>query len=425
MQRWFRCTNLVLALLCAMYFITYIVRQSVSTAMLDIRPEFGLSNTQALFIFSVFGYPYLLFQIIGGMTADRFGPRKTLFVSGLVWAGATLVTGLATGFYTLVLARVVMGFGVGATLPTATRAMQHWVETRKRGFAQGITHAFSRLGNALTPVMTVALMVAFTWRGSFVVIGVIGFAWVAVWWWYFRDDPTEHEAITQEELAILPLAPKGPRPVIPWGPLIRRMWPVTLTYFCYGWCLWLYLSYLPVFFKDTFAVSNSKAALFSTIVYFIGAIGNTAGGIISDRILRRTRNVRFSRISVTAIGFTGALIWLIPIIYVHDMTIVAICLAGGFFCAESVIGPMWAIPMDIAPKYSGTASGLMNSGSALAAILSPLIAGLVTDYTGDKQLPFVLTIGVLMVGALGSFLMHPERQFTEDALPVGTPAPAE
>src|ERR1700693_4055673 len=101
MQRVFRCTNVVLILLCAMYFISYIVRQSVSTAMLDIRPEFGLSNTEALFIFSVFGYPYLLFQIIGGWTADRFGPRRTLFVSGLVWAGATMLTSLANGFVTL------------------------------------------------------------------------------------------------------------------------------------------------------------------------------------------------------------------------------------------------------------------------------------------------------------------------------------
>ena len=73
---------------------------------------------------------------------------------------------------------------------------------------------------------------------------------------------------------------------------------------------------------------------------------------------------------------------------------------------------MWAIPMDIAPKYSGTASGLMNSGSALAAILSPVVAGAVTDWTGDPQLPFVIAIGVLMLGALSSFLMHPERQFT-------------
>jgi nitrate/nitrite transporter NarK len=305
--------------------------------------------------------------------------------------------------------------------------MQHWVESRKRGFAQGVTHSFSRLGNALTPVATVALMVAFTWRGAFVVTGLIGFIWVIVWFWYFRDDPKEHPSVTQEELALLPLAPKGPRPAVPWGPLIARMWPVTLTYFCYGWCLWLYLSYLPSFFKDTFSLSNSDAALFSTVVYFIGAIGNTAGGMISDRLLHKTGNVRFSRICVTVIGFTGALLWLIPVIYVRDIYVVAICLAGGFFFAESVIGPMWAIPMDIAPKYSGTASGLMNSGSALAAILSPVVAGFVTDLSGDKQLPFMLAIGVLMLGALSSFLMHPEKQFTEE-LPSGAApkaAPAE
>ena len=433
MQRMFKATNVVLILLCAMYFISYIVRQSVSTAMLDIRKEFDLSTTQALFVFSVFGYPYLLFQLVGGMTADKFGPKKTLFVSGLIWAGATVMTGFATGFVSLVLWRVLMGFGVGATLPTATRAMQHWVETRKRGFAQGITHSLSRVGNALTPVLTVGIMGLAAiyglsgWRWSFYVIGLAGFVWVIVWWWYFCDDPKEHRDISQAELDRLPHAPKGPRPVIPWGPLIARMWPVTLTYFCYGWCLWLYLSYLPVFFKDTFSLSNSDAALFSTIVYFIGAIGNTAGGMISDRLLHKTGNVRFARICVAVVGFTGALLWLVPIIYVRDITVVAICLAGGFFFAESVIGPMWAIPMDIAPKFSGTASGLMNAGSALAAILSPVVAGYVTDLSGDKQLPFMLAIGVLMLGAITSFLMHPEKQFTEE-LPSGTaakPAPAE
>ena len=69
--------------------------------------------------------------------------------------------------------------------------------------------------------------------------------------------------------------------------------------------------------------------------------------------------------------------------------------------------------MDIAPKYSGTASGLMNSGSALAAILSPVVAGAVTDWTGDPRLPFMIAIGVLLLGALSAFLMHPERQFEE------------
>ena len=152
----FPATTKVLWLICAMYFISYIVRQNISTAIIEIRPAFHLSNTQAGLIFSAFGYPYLLFQIIGGVTADRFGPRKTLFVSGLVWAGATVLTSFAWDFTSLFVSRILMGFGVGATLPTATRAMQHWVESRKRGFAQGITHAFSRLGNALTPGLIVA-----------------------------------------------------------------------------------------------------------------------------------------------------------------------------------------------------------------------------------------------------------------------------
>jgi MFS family permease len=424
MQRYFKATNVVLILLCAMYFITYIVRQNVSTAIIEIRPEFKLTNTQAGLIFSAFGYPYLLFQIIGGQAADRFGPRMTLFVSGIVWAGATILTSVAWDFYSLFFARVIMGFGVGCTLPTATRAMQYWVEQRKRGFAQGITHAFSRLGNALTPGLIVGLMAVVTWRGSFVVVGLAGFIWVAVWYWYFRDQPKDHAAITEAELAILPRPHKGPRPSIPWGPLVARIWPVTLTYFCYGWTLWLYLSFLLIFFKDKFGLSNGDTALFATVVYTIGAIGNTVGGIVSDKVLHNTSNVRFARIGTAVFGFVGALIVLLPILYAQDKFLVAACLSAGFFFSEMVIGPMWAIPMDIAPKYSGTASGLMNSGSALAAILSPLVAGYVTDVTGDPQLPFVIAIGILFLGALSALLMHPERQFSEDPMPARAPRPA-
>ena len=410
----FPATTKVLWLVCAMYFISYIVRQNISTAIIAIRPEFGLTNTQAGLIFSAFGYPYLLFQIIGGVTADRFGPRRTLFVSGLVWAGATVLTSFAWDFYSLFASRILMGFGVGATLPTATRAMQFWVESRKRGFAQGITHAFSRLGNALTPALIVWLMALVTWRGSFVVIGLAGFVWVAVWIWYFRDDPREHSAVTPEELAVLPpQRAKGPAPAVPWGPLISRMWPVTLTYFCYGWCLWLYLSFLLIFFKDKFGLSTNETAMFATIVYTIGAIGNTIGGVVSDRVLHKSANVRHARIGTAVFGFVGALVSLLPILVLEEKIAVAACLSAGFFFAEMVIGPMWAIPMDIAPKFSGTASGLMNSGSALAAILSPVVAGFVTDLTGDPQLPFKIAIGVLMLGAASAFLMHPERQFTE------------
>jgi len=135
--------------------------------------------------------------------------------------------------------------------------------------------------------------------------------------------------------------------------------------------------------------------------------------VISDRILERSGNVRLARLSVTITGFAGALVSLLPILFVHDITVVALCLSAGFFCAELVIGPMWSIPMDIAAKYSGTAAGIMNTGSALAAIVSPLVAGFVIDATGNWYLPFLMSIGLLLLGGFTAFLMHPERPFEE------------
>src|SRR3954464_11525603 len=116
-------THIVLGLLCMMYLITYVDRVNIATAADAIRRELGLSNTALGFLQSAFGYPYLLFQIFGGWVGDRVGPRRTLFVCGLVWASATILTGFAGGFALLFLCRVMVGIGEGATFPVATRAM--------------------------------------------------------------------------------------------------------------------------------------------------------------------------------------------------------------------------------------------------------------------------------------------------------------
>jgi MFS family permease len=79
---------------------------------------------------------------------------------------------------------------------------------------------------------------------------------------------------------------------------------------------------------------------------------------------------------------------------------------------------MWAIPMDIAPRFSGSASGLMNTGSALAAIVSPLVFGYVIDKTGDWTLPFLGSIGLLLIGAMLAFWMKPDEELPGAALTV-------
>ena len=421
-----RATTRVLFLLCAMYFITYIDRVNVSTAASQFGAELGLSHTQIGFVFSAFAYPYLIFQIIGGWVGDRFGPRRTLAVCAVIWAGATVMTGLAGGFTSLILARLLLGLGEGATFPTATRAMSNWMPADKRGLAQGTTHAASRIGNAVAPPLIVWMMVATSWRGAFIITGIISFMWAIVWIWYFCDDPRQHAQITSEETATLSsYSGIKERLPVPWRALLARMAPVTAVYFCYGWVLWLFLGWIPQYFLHNYHMQLGKSALFASGVFFAGVIGDWLGGILTDRLLRKSRRLRLARNVMVGACMLLTLLSLAPIMLMSDISIpmAALCLSFGFFFNEMTIGPMWAVPMDIAPKHAGTASGIMNSGSALAAIISPVVGGWLIDRTGNWNLPFVVSMALMAAGIVLSFTMRPDRAL--DAAPAKTDAAAE
>jgi MFS family permease len=421
----------VLFLLCIMYFITYVDRVNIGTAAPLIRAEFDLSNTQLGLVFSAFAYPYAIFQVIGGLVGDKFGARRTLFVCGLIWAAATILTGFVGGLASLFLARLMLGFGEGATFPVATRAMQNWTPAARRGFAQGITHSFARFGNAVTPP-AVALLIGWTsWRGVFIVLGSISLIWVLTWFWYFRDNPRDHKEVTAADLEKLPAyggAGDGTKRQVPWKRLTLRMLPVSVTYFCYAWTLWLLLNWLPSFFKEGYQLDLKNSAIFASGVFFAGVVGDTVGGVVSDRILQATGNLKLARLSVIIVGMLGAAGCLLAVVLgPKDATAIALFLSGGFFFLELVIGPIWSIPMDIAPQYSGTASGLMNTGSAVAAIVSPLVFGAIVDWTGNWVLPFGVSIGLLLLGVILSFTIHPERKFldTVEGSVAGAPVPAQ
>lgn len=410
----------VLVLLSAMSFLLYVDRVNLSTAAGPIMKELGLSNTQLGLAFSAFGYSYLVFQLVGGYISDRFGSRAVLIICGISWVLTTLGMAFVDGFWQLVAIRFVLGMGEGATLPAAARALTNWTPQGKRGFAQGITHSCSRLGNAVTPPIVTFLMLTFSWRTSFVVLGVLTAIWVLVWFLYFRDDPRRHPGITQEEIAVLPdyrqVSAKGTDSV-PWGPIIRRMAPTMVVYFCYGWTGWLFFTWLPTFFLHGYNLDLKNTALFSSAVFFAGVVGDSAGGIISDRIFERTGNVEAARRNVLMVSQLGAFVFLLPILFTGNLAIIAVCLSAAFFMLELTIGPIWAVPMDVAPRFAGTASGLMNAGSAIAGVISPIVFGFIIDRTGNWTLPFAGSACLLLVGAAATMWIKPQRKLEAPAIP--------
>ena len=415
-MRLFRASNIVLLIICLMYLVTYIDRVNIATAAPLLQKDLNIDATTLGLALSAFAYPYAFFQIAGGWLGDRLGPRWTLIICGTIWSAATVMIGFVEGAMSLIAARFLLGVGEGCAFPTATRALASWLPADQRGFAQGITHAFARFGNAITPPLIALLIGLYTWRGAFYVVGAVSFLWVVLWALYFTNDPRDHSHITADELAKLPPAQIAKaRKDVPWGPLLWRILPVTLTDFCYGWILWLYLNWLPSFFFHEYHLDIKKSAIFASGVFFAGVVGDTVGGILSDWLLRKTGRGSIARTGVIIFGFLGSFACMLPVLYVKDLETIAWCLAGAFFFAELIVAPIWAVPMDIAPEYSGTASGFMNFGFGLAGMISPVVFGIIIDKTGRWDYPFIASLGFLLLGAFLALFMRPDERFEEPA----------
>jgi MFS family permease len=405
--------NIVLALLCAMYFILYVNRVNIATVAPLIKADLALSNTQLGMVFSAFAFPYAIFQLIGGWIGDRWGPRLTLTLCCAVVTLATVLVSAVSGFAALLILRLALGFGEGAAFPTATRAMTSWTPRARWAFAQGIAHSFARIGNAVTPPLIAGLLVWVTWRQSFVIVGLASLVWLCVWAWYFRNDPRTHSGITAADLTTLPPPSGGERPRVPWLRLARRMGPVAVVDFSYGWMLWLFLSWIPGFFYENYHLSLQNSALFSAAVLFAGVVGDAAGGLASDWLLRKTRNLVLARRAVMLVGFLGALVFLIPVILIHHLAVATAGLSLAFFFAELIVGPLWSVPMDIAPRYAASASGIMNFGFGIAGLISPSSFGYLVDRTGSWVFPFIGSVALLLVGALFASRLRPDRPLVE------------
>jgi MFS family permease len=276
------------------------------------------------------------------------------------------------------------------------------ISSGRWGFAQGITHGASRLGNALAPPLIVTILAYTSWRGAFVILGLFSLDWVVFWAWVTRRDALSRVSPSTENV-------DETTPAIPWWRLAKRMAPVRVVDFCYGWTLWVFLTWLPSFFLKSFNLNLSSSAFFTGGVLLGGVAGDLVGGFLSDYIYHRTGSLQAARRNVIIAGMLGAFVFLIPVVLTHDLRVVAICLSLACFSSELVVAPIWAVPMDIAPRYAGAASGLMNFG--FAGIVSPIVFGGLLDLTGGWTAPFCGSIALLLVGASLALFMHPDRPF--------------
>jgi MFS family permease len=407
-----RATRHFLVIVCLMNFVLFVDRVNLAAAAVVIQRDLGLTNIELGLAFAAFNYSYAPFQLVGGWVADRFGARLTLTICGLVWSVTTIATGAVNGLASLFAVRFVLGAGEGATLPAATRALSNWTSRESRGKAIGLTHAAGRLGAGVAAPIVASLILWFSWRFSFVAVGAISACWAVLWWWNFYEDPRQHPAISPAELASLRVSDpagklaSGP---VPWRRLVPRMVPMMVGYFCQGWTSWLYVTWMPSLFAKNYGMDLKRSALFYAVTLLCSMFSEFLGGVVTDFVLRRTGNLRMARSGLIAACWILAVASLVPAILVHNPFVGVTSFTFSLFFLGFAIAPIWTVTMDVAPNCAGSASALMNAAGAIAGIVSPLMFGLILDRTGSWTMPFVVSLGLLLVGACTTYWFRPDR----------------
>jgi sugar phosphate permease len=301
--------------------------------------------------------------------------------------------------------------------------MQLWFPRSERGRIQGTTHFFSRFAVAVTPLVAGSIMLAFGWRAIFYIFGSLGVIWSIVFAWYYRNQPEEHKSVNQAELAqIRGLNPDGNlKPLVttrqpaPWKRILTspNMWYIALGYCCFFFGTNFYLTWYPTYLREHRHLTLQALGIIGSVPLFAGMAGDLVGGSLSDLMFKRTGKARFARSVVAAPGFLLSGIFLIPAAMTESAWTSVLCLATSFFFLEFVIGPAWAVPMDVGGQFSGTVTGVMNMAGALAASFTPLIFGYYFG-KGSWMIPFFITSGVMVFGALiWTFLINPERSVVD------------
>jgi MFS family permease len=383
--------RLTFVLLCIMAFIMYVDRTNMSVAAPVLGKELGFTNTHLGLIFSAFALAYSVFMIPGGWHSDRIGSRKGMLLYGVIWSVATIATGLIGSFVALVVARFAVGLGEAPIYPTAARMIARVIPEERRGTALGTMHATGRVANALAPLIVTALIIAFSWRLTFIILGAVTLVYMFIMYASLSEAKRHSEPV--------PTVPAR-RPV-DWPDMLRRVWPAMAACFCHGWVLWFFLNWIPSFFSQRYGLKLEHNAIFSALVLLGGSLGTAAGGVLTDWRFKQTGNRLRARREIIIFGFLASILGLIPLLITHDIIISAVSLGFAFFCSELADSPLWVVGTEVSIEHSATSSACTFTGMAIAGAVSPVVVGALLDFShGNWAVAFGASIVVLLLGPL-------------------------
>ncbi len=413
---------LILFMLFLVTTINYADRATISIAGSSLQKDLGIDAVTLGYIFSAFGWAYVLGQIPGGWLLDRFGSKKVYAFSIFTWSLFTVLQGfvgympVANAIIALFMLRFLVGFAEAPSFPGNARIVAAWFPTAERGTASAIFNSAQYFATVLFAPLMGWIVHAWGWEHVFIVMGAMGIVFAGVWLKLVYN-PKEHPMIGAQELEHIekngglvdmdkPRAGGNGGPK--WGYIkqllsSRMMLGVYLGQYCINAITYFFLTWFPVYLVQERGMSILKAGIIASLPAICGFVGGVLGGVISDHLLRRGNSLTFARKAPIVIGLLLSTSMVICNYVDAEWMVVGIMALAFFGKGLGALG--WAVVSDTSPKQiAGLSGGMFNTFGNIASITTPIIIGYIISATGSFKWALVY-VGANALVAVFSYLV--------------------
>jgi ACS family hexuronate transporter-like MFS transporter len=378
--------------------LNYLSRQTLSILAPVMQKEMHLDNQALGSIFSAFYYAYTFAQFAVGIILDRVSLRWALGAAVLGWSLVTASTGLATGFFTLWLARLALGIMESANWPASTRIVARALEPRERALGNGIFTSGTSVAALVAPTLILRISSAFGWRWTFGTIGLLGVVWPGVWYWFtrrrqwenvWRDKSTVQCPRTHSAVASLLTVLKS-----------RRFFPVLVVALVVNPCLYFSVNWLPTYFVQQRGLPPGRQMGWILTAIYLGLdLGNLACGTGVLALTRRGYSMQSAWRIVIFVAAATACCGAVPLLANMRQAVAALIAVN--FGLGLWTAMMLTMVQEVAPERVSTSQGIFGASGALAGAWAMTAVGAVTQATTSFTIPFVM-VAVCAIMALAA-----------------------
>jgi MFS transporter, ACS family, hexuronate transporter len=391
--------------ICALLFfattINYVDRGVLGVLAPDLQTTIGWTDTQYGDINAAFSFAYALGFLLVGRLIDRVGTRLGYAGALVVWSLAAAGHALARSAFGFGVARFLLGLGEAGNFPAAIKTTAEWFPRRERALATGIFNAGSNLGAVLAPLCVPMLALTAGWQAAFIVTGLLGLVWVALWLPLY-DRPEKVSRVSPEELAWIRSDPPDLGNDVPWLRLLehRQTWAVAAGKFLTDPIWWFYLFWSAKFFSDRFGADLKQIGPPLITIYLMADVGSVAGGWLSSRLIARGWTANAARKT----ALLACAVCVIPVSFapvVKEMWVAVFLIGLAAAAHQGFSANMYTLASDMFPRRAvGSVIGIAGMSGAVGGILTQAASGRIKDLTGSYLAMFVVAGSVYVLSVL-------------------------